>query len=406
MNQESGKNRSGQKILGNGGLMVLLVLLSAFVPLSTDLYLPALPTMTDYFAVPAVLTNLTIILFFVFFSISMLVWGPLSDKYGRRPILIIGLVGYSIASFFCAVSTSVYMLIVFRVIQAVGAGAATATSMAIIKDVYTGKGLERKLAVLQTISVICPVVAPMLGALILKLTDWRGTFYAELVLGLIVIVFSLLFTETLREKGSGGILRTMGRLFIVLKDKKFTVLLLIFSLSGITFMAFVASSAYIYQGMFGLSGQAYSYFFAFNAASTVLGPLLYVGLSGRFSRFSLISVSFIITILSGILVSVFGSLNPFVFAATLLPATVMGSFVAPPSRYLLLSQHEGDTGSASALINAISAIAGSAGMMVASLPMGNLVLVIGILNIFIGVLCGGAWLFFTSRPFLRDIRGK
>ena len=404
MNQQKDKSLSGQKVLGNAGLMVFLVLLSAFVPLSTDLYLPALPTMTAYFNVTPVLTNLTIILFFVFFSVSMLVWGPLSDKQGRRPILLIGLIGYSVASFLCAVSSTVYMLIVARILQAIGAGAATATAMAIIKDVYTGKGLERRLALLQTISVICPVVAPMLGALILKLTDWRGTFYAELVLGIIVIVFSVLFTETLKQKESGGVFHTISRLFVVLKNKRFTVLLIIFSLSGITFMAFVASSSYIYQNTFNLSEQAYSYFFAFNAASTVLGPLLYVGLSGRFSRFALITMSFVVTVISGILVSIFGNLNPYIFAAALLPATVMASFVAPPSKYLLLSQHEGDTGAASALINAVSSIAGSAGMVVSSLQLGNLVLVIGALNIAIGILCGGAWIFFTGRPFLKDIR--
>jgi DHA1 family bicyclomycin/chloramphenicol resistance-like MFS transporter len=346
MNQNSVKKSSGQKLIGNTGLIIFLVLLNAFVPLSTDLYLPALPTMTEYFNVTPVLTNLTIILFFVFFSVSMLVWGPLSDKYGRRPILLIGLIGYTVASFFCAISSTVYMLIIFRILQAVGAGAASATGMAVIKDVYTGKGLERKLALLQSISVICPVIAPMLGALILRLTDWRGTFYAELVLGIIVIVFSVMFTETLRKKESGGVLQTVSRLFVVLKNKRFTILLIIFSLSGITFMAFVASSSYIYQNTFKLSEQAYSYFFAFNAASTVLGPMLYVGLSGRFSRFGLINLSFIVTIASGILVSLFGNMSPYVFAVALLPSTIMSSFVAPPSRYLLLSQHEGNTGSA------------------------------------------------------------
>jgi DHA1 family bicyclomycin/chloramphenicol resistance-like MFS transporter len=100
------------------------------VPLSTALYLPALPAMTSEFNVPEVLITLTLILFFLFYSVASLVWGPLSDKYGRRPILLIGLIGYTGASLLCAVSPSVYMLIVCRVLQAIGAGAAAALAAA------------------------------------------------------------------------------------------------------------------------------------------------------------------------------------------------------------------------------------------------------------------------------------
>ncbi|MDD3288998.1 MAG: MFS transporter, partial [Alphaproteobacteria bacterium] len=93
---------TGQKFLGKKRLIVFLTLLSAFVPLSTDLYLPALPAMTEQFHASESLTNLTLTLFFIFFSIGTLIWGPLSDKYGRKPILIAGLAGYAIAGVLCA----------------------------------------------------------------------------------------------------------------------------------------------------------------------------------------------------------------------------------------------------------------------------------------------------------------
>lgn len=394
-----------QKVLGSKGFILFLVLLGAFVPLSTDLYLPALPTMTKYFDVPAVLTNLTIILFFVFFSVASLIWGPLSDKHGRRPILIIGLSLYTVSSVLCAVSPSVYMLIVCRVLQAIGAGASTATAPAIIKDVYAGRSLEKKIAAIQTISVIVPVVAPMIGAQLLRITDWRGAFFAQGALGLIVVIMALLYTETIVERGSGNIIKTMGRLVYVLRNKRFTTLLLIFSVTSITFMAFISVSAYIYQDIFGLTEQMYSYLFAFNAAMMFTGPLLYIKLSGRFSRFALVNANFIITITAGILICTVGQVSPWAFALTLLPTTVMGSFVAPPSRFLMLSQLETDSGSASALINAVGSIAGSVGMTITSLNLGNYVVVIGALNVIIGLICGGAWLFFTGRPYMRDLRG-
>ena len=117
-----------QKFLRGKWLIAYLVMLTTFVSMSTDLYLPALPSMTSYFGVSEMLTNLTIILFFIFFSAASLVWGPMSDKHGRRPILLVGLIIYTAASFLCAVSQSIYMLIASRILQAVGAGVGSSIS--------------------------------------------------------------------------------------------------------------------------------------------------------------------------------------------------------------------------------------------------------------------------------------
>src|SRR5512135_1196473 len=116
--------RSQQKYLGSRGLIILIALLSAFVPLSTDLYLPALPTMSKSLQARAEQINLTLSAFFVLYSVGMLVWGPLSDRYGRKPILLIGLSVYVIASGLCSITTSVTALIAFRALQAAGGSAA------------------------------------------------------------------------------------------------------------------------------------------------------------------------------------------------------------------------------------------------------------------------------------------
>jgi DHA1 family bicyclomycin/chloramphenicol resistance-like MFS transporter len=393
-----------QKVLKGKGLIVFLVLLTTFVSMSTDLYLPALPSMTKYFGVSAALTNLTIIMFFIFYSVAALVWGPLSDKHGRRPILLVGLIGYTAASFLCAVSQNIYMLIGSRILQAIGAGVGSAMAMAIIRDVFAGRTLEKSIATIQSIAVISPVAAPMLGALILKFTDWRGSFYTQTILGVIVVVLTLMYSETLCEKAGLGVLKTLGRLFVVLRNLRFTTLLLIFSSASICFLAFVSASSYIYENYFGLSEQSYSYFFAFNAAIMVVGPFLYIRLSSRFSRFALINANFAVMITAGILICIFGRSSPWAFALSLLPSTLMGSFATPPGRFLMLSMQSRDTGSASALINAVGSIMGTIGMTVTSLNFGNLVLVIGAFNIILGFLCISAWLFFTGRPYLKDIR--
>jgi DHA1 family bicyclomycin/chloramphenicol resistance-like MFS transporter len=137
----------------------------------------------------------------------------------------------------------------------------------------------------------------------------------------------------------------------------------------------------------------------------IFGPFLYIRLSRRLSRFSLITANFIVSIVSGILVCAVGRLNPYIFAIAVAPISIMGSFVGPPSRFLLLTQQEGDTGTASSLIGAVSTAMGSLGMLAASLGTGDLVILIGVIAIVINILCGAAWLYFTGRPFLKDLRG-
>ena len=150
-----------QKFLGANGLVILIALLSAFVPLSTDLYLPALPGMSVFFGVSADMINLTLTAFFIFYALGTLVWGPLSDHYGRKPILVYGLIIYVIASALCAFAWSVEVLILCRILQAIGGSAAGAVATAIVKDVYSGKKRESVLAIVQSMVLISPAVAPV-----------------------------------------------------------------------------------------------------------------------------------------------------------------------------------------------------------------------------------------------------
>jgi Arabinose efflux permease len=360
--------------------------------------------MTTYFNVPGYLTNLTLILFFIFFSVGMLIWGPLSDKFGRRPVLLVGVTGYAIAGLLCAVSGNIYQLIFFRVLQAIGGSSASAVATAIVKDVYLERKREKTLAIVQSMVIIVPAVAPVIGALLLTLTSWRGIFIIQGLLGIIILLGSIAFQETIEKRGSGSILRTLGRLGVVLKNPAFTSLLFIFSLSSISGLAFISSSSYIYQNDFGVSSQIYSYFFAFNALAMMLGPLIYIKLSNHFKRFSIINLCFGITILSGLAILLFGQSNPFIFALALFPATLASSCARPPSAYLMLDQQTEDAGSASSLMGSFATIMGSLGMIIISFNMDNLILIIGSLNIILGLLSGGLWLVVTKTPLLSKIR--
>ena len=392
-----------QKYLGSRGLIVLIAVLSAFVPLSTDLYLPALPGMSDYFHVPAGITNLTLILFFIFFSAGMLFWGPLSDRYGRRPVLLAGLSLYIAASAACALSWDIWHLIFFRILQAIGGSAASAVATAMVKDVYDGRKRESVLAVVQSMVVVSPAVAPVLGAFMLPFTSWRGLFWALALIGVLSMAGCLLLTETIPSRYTGTMAQSFRRLGAVLKNPGFASLLFVFSLVSTASLAFIADSSYIYEDVFGLSEQWFSFYFAINAVAMITGPLLYLRLSRSFARKPVIASCFIVMIAGGILICLFGGLGPVWFAITLFPATLMGSCVRPAGAFLMLEQQKEDTGSASALINCAGLIFGSAGILVASLDAENLILVLGAIYASVGIACLSGWLFIGRRDLIREV---
>jgi MFS transporter, DHA1 family, multidrug resistance protein len=395
--KRSALDRPGQKFLGVNGLVILIALLSAFVPLSTDLYLPALPGMSAFFGASADRINLTLTAFFIFYALGTLVWGPLSDHYGRKPILVIGLGLYVISSASCALMNSVDGLVLSRIFQAVGGSAAGAVATAIVKDVYSGRKRVSVLAVVQSMVLISPAVAPILGAFLLKVISWRGIFWALTGIGVAAWVGSLLFEESIPQRSTGLLLPSLGRLGRVLQNRGFTILLVLFSLVSISSLAFVASSTYIYQDGFHLSGQMYSFYFAINAVGLISGPMIYLWLSRRFHAETIIRVCFGIILFSGLLVCLLGSLQPWIFALCILPASTAGSCLRPPAANMMLEQQKGDTGAVSSLMGCTGLLMGSLGMQLISLPWGNLVVALGVMTIGTAALSLSAWPFVIPR---------
>jgi len=394
---------NGQKYLGNKGLILLIAFLGTFIPMSTDLYLPALPGMTENLHTTVNLMNLTLIMFFVFYSAAMLFWGPMSDKYGRKSVLIAGLALYVIASFLGSQSATVYQLIASRILQGIGGGAVTAVETAIVKDVYAGRKRETVLALVQTMVVIAPVIAPMLGAFLLSFVSWRGAFYLMTIFGLLGIVGALLFQETLSTRLSGNIRQTVSRLSVVLKNPGFSSLLLTFSLANMGMLGYIGVSSYIYVDGFGLSEQTYSYFFAANALVTMLGPLAYIHLSKRVKRKPIVTACLAMIVVGGLLICTVGQMNPWLFAIAVVPASIAGSMLRPPSVNLMLEQQETDTGSASSLIGSVSLLMGSMGMMIVSLGWANRIVALGTLNVLVGVTSSLLWAILSTKPFVKQL---
>lgn len=365
--------------LKSGGLIILLVIASFVTPLSLDMYTPAIPHMTEYFSTTADTVNLTLVGYFLFFAVGLLIFGPLSDRYGRKKVLLGGFLIYTASSVLCALSPSIEFLIFSRVIQALGAGAVSAVATAIVKDAVTPEKREKILAVIQIMFVIGPVVAPVIGALILQVADWRMTFWALALVGAVCTVLSILFEETLatEDRYQGTVFGSIKQLGVVAKNKGFSTFLLISALYNLPFMAYIAVGSYVYISFFGLTEMEYSYFFAAVALFTVSGPFIWLKASKYISARRFTTIILVVAFASGAAMVAIGALSPFLFFFTFLVFAITEACVRLYSTNILLSQQDGDTGSASSLINFAHTAVGCVGMVLAVLPWPNYVIGIG-----------------------------
>jgi DHA1 family bicyclomycin/chloramphenicol resistance-like MFS transporter len=169
-------------------------------------------------------------------------------------------------------------------------------------------------------------------------------------------------------------------------------LLLIMAPVSLSGMAFISSSSYIYQEDFGVSSQTFSFFFAIFAVGLGIGPLVYIRLSRSWSRVSILTGCLVVIALSGLLVLLVGGLGPWAFILAVLPSAMALSAMRAPATYLLLDQHEGDAGSASAIMGSSHMVMGSIGMVIVSLSLGDRVALLGALTLGVGILSTALWL--------------
>ncbi|WP_442806764.1 multidrug effflux MFS transporter [Vibrio splendidus] len=391
-----------QPVLGKTGMLFFLVIISAFPPLTIDLYLPALPQMVEVFNTDRSMVNLTLSSYFVTYAIGLLFWGPLSEKFGRKPILLIGLAGYMVASILCAMTNSIEQLIGARVFQACAGSAITVIATAIVKDLYDGREREKIMATIMSLVIIAPMVAPVFGAFLLKIASWRMMFVTLAIFGAFASVLACCYRETLENKYQGSIFRSWGRMGVVMKNRSFVKLLVIFSIIPMALMGFLAAGSYIYIDHFGLTEQQFSYAFAFNALCASFGPTIYMKLSYRMPVQKVISGCFALLALAGIFTLTIGDLSPWFFMFIAAPATLMAIIMRVPGTNLMLNQQDHDTGSAVALIQFFSMICGSLGMVLVSIRPDSLIENLGFIQLSVGTLGGLIWLMVRNKEFVTN----
>lgn len=370
----------------------LLALLAAFPPLSTDMYLAAIPLLGDLWQQPLATINLTLVCFFITYCGFLLLYGPLSDRYGRRRPLLVGLCIYVAASLFCALADNVVVMILARTLQGAGAAAASAISFAICKDLFDGPLRQRIFIQLGIIVAAAPMVAPIIGGWIITFLSWRWIFILHALLGLISITGVWLMDESLGELSTEKLSRVFRSYIRLIGNMEYLLLTLALSSLGIPFFAFIAASADIYITGLGYTETTYGYFFACNASAFMIAPLTFSRLARYFALERLLPVSYLGVLAASLLMTVSLIPMPYRFAVPMWLLTFFFAFGRPPGNNLILEQVDRDAGAASSMMVFVFFMTGSCSMWFISHDWQDKVQIIGLLGTAAATITLASWL--------------
>nr|WP_320012769.1 Bcr/CflA family multidrug efflux MFS transporter [uncultured Desulfobulbus sp.] len=250
-------------------VLAVLSMLMGFASISTDLYLPAMPLMAQSLGADTGMIELTISSYLIGFSLGQLLWGPISDRYGRRPAVAVGLVLFVIGSAGCALATNAHLLIAWRIVQAVGACAGVALSRAMVRDLYAGNRAAQMLSTLITVMAIAPLIGPTVGGQIVARASWRAIFWVLVGVGLVTLSALMTIPETLpaARRNREHIGRAMIHYFTLLKNRRL--------------LGYVGTGAFLYAGMYAyIAGTPFAYISYYHVPVQKYGILFALGIIG------------------------------------------------------------------------------------------------------------------------------
>jgi len=261
---------------GSFALTILLATLTALGPLSVDMYLPSLPDIARTLNAPTARVQLTVASYMLGFAAGQIIYGPLSDRYGRRPIILAALALYAVATVLCVAAQSIDTLIAARFLQAIGGAGAIVLARAVVRDLYSGARAGRELSLMGSIMGVAPIVAPMIGGILQTGFGWRAGFILLGVLAVAaMLVVGRLLPETLRRRAEPISLSSLAHGYgVVLRHRSFLAYLGIITLTYAGLFAWVAGSSVVLQGVYGLSPFAFGFTYSIGAVGYVAGTTI------------------------------------------------------------------------------------------------------------------------------------
>ncbi len=348
-----------------GRVRITLILgsLSAFAPVSIDMYLPGFPVMTAQLGSSASAIQLTLTAFVISLALGQAIAGPLSDAYGRRRPLIFGLVLYAIASVACAFAPTAYTLVAFRALQGLGAATGIVIARAAVRDLYSGTALARFFASLMLVTGLAPILAPVIGGELLRFTSWRGIFVVLSVFGALLLLSTVLgLPETLPDERRqparlGRVLRSYGGL---IRNRFFLGYCLTSALLFAALFAYISGSPFVLQNIYGLTPQQFSWVFGANSVGIIVAGQLGGWLTGRFPLRRLVAAGLTVGLAggAGLMAAVTAGAGLVLILIPLFLTVSSVGIVMPNAAALALADQADNAGAASALIGITQFIIG------------------------------------------------
>jgi len=330
--------------------------LMALGPLSIDMYLPAFASIAeDLNARPAAI-QLSLAIFFAGITIGQLLYGPVSDRFGRKPPLIFGLILFILSTAACLFIHNAGALVVLRLFQAIGASAGLVISQVLVKDAFEPQRVGRVLSGLMIVMGIAPIIAPMMGGFVLAVASWRLIFVCLSMLGLFVLLAVIfILPETAKPNPDIRFSRVFHVYFNLLKDPYFLRISLSRNLANAGMFAYITAAPFIFIKLLGISTQNFGWVFGANALAIMLGSVLNGRWLKRHAMERLLSMATVGILGSGVLVVISGflPLNTFVILVPLALFMFTLGVIMPNSTALALAEQKAHTGSASALLGSM-----------------------------------------------------
>ncbi len=339
---------------------VTLGALTAFGPFLTDFYLPAMPELAEYFRTSPSAVGSSLTTSMIGLAGGQILIGPLSDKYGRKVLLVLSMLLFCVSSVCCIYAPSIEMFNLMRLFQGVAGAGGVVLSKSMATDMFSGEYLAKFLALLGAINGIAPITAPVIGGTVTNFTSWRGIFCLLLAIGLVLLYCTVRIRETLpvpmRMKGS--LLSAYAKLFSVFGNPRFTLSTIAMMCSFFTFFAYISSSPFVFQQVYGISALEYSVCFGLNAFFIAVGAML----SSKFRHYNTaLKWGAIHFAAAALLVAIGQFLSvplPVLMVCYIYMMTAFG-VMQPVSMAIAMDSERRNAGSASAVFGASSFVAGA-----------------------------------------------
>ncbi|KVD34227.1 MFS transporter [Burkholderia ubonensis] len=336
------------------GWLLLLMLVVCLPRVTIDAYLPSLPAMADALHGTDAQMQLTLTLYMAGYALSMLVSGPLSDRYGRRPVLLGGLCLYVAASVACALSTSIPALVCARIFQALGGCSGTVIGRVIVRERFPAAMQATMLSRISAGMALSPVIAPLAGSAVAEWLGWRGVFAWLAAGGLVATAMVLRHLPETRERDTRpapgpGLLRTYAGL---LRERRFLRYSLAISLVYCTYFPFIAESSALFQRQMGVSGPVYAAIFGLTVLGYLIGSSVFRRSSGRWKADSVIAAAACINVAGAVMLWAGGAVAPASAAAIVVPMSfvmVAVGIAIPACQFAVMQPYTTIAGTASGL---------------------------------------------------------